>query len=485
TAYDPWFLSQMADQVACEEALTDTPLDETLLLRAKRFGLSDKRVARLTGRTEGEVKALRRSFGIVPSFHFVDTCAGEFRAATPYFYSTWGEQDEGEPVGGHPVAILASGPNRIGQGLEFDTCCTLASLAWRSEGRRTVIVNSNPETVSTDYNVSDRLYIEPLTPEHVKAVLEKEGIRDVVVQLGGQTPLNMARALTEWGASIVGTSLESLEDAEDRGRFAQLIKRLGLRQPDNRMAGTPSEVAAAAAEIGYPVLMRPSYVIGGKNMFIAYSRQELDQFLARGIVFDREHPVLVDKFLEDAFEYDLDALCDGTNVYVAGILEHIEAAGIHSGDSTCVFPVYKSTPEITREMIDAAVKIARDMQVKGFLNIQFAAKDGLLYVLEVNPRASRTIPFISKASGVNLVRAAVRIWDGRSLEEQGLTANGYGEGRCITQWAVKEAVFSFDRFTAVDPLLGPEMRSTGEVMGMGATVGEAFAKSQAASGTML
>lgn len=485
TAYDPWFLSQMADQVDLEEQIAADPLTAELLLEAKRFGLSDRRIGRLSGRTAEEVESLRKTFGIKPSFHFVDTCAGEFPAATPYFYSTWGEVDEGEPTGEKGIAILASGPNRIGQGLEFDTCCTLASLAWRKQGRKTVIVNSNPETVSTDYNVSDRLYIEPLTAEHVKAVLAKEGIRDVMVQLGGQTPLNMARELEEWGARIVGTSLLGIEDGEDRGRFTALLSRLGLRQPDNRMAGSAEEVAKAAGEIGYPVLLRPSFVLGGKNMFIAYSPEQLAEFLGRGIPLSPSQPVLVDKFLEDAFEYDLDALCDGSNVYVAGVLEHIEAAGIHSGDSAGVFPVYKCPPGMHREMTDAAVKIAREMNVNGFLNIQFAVKDGLLYLLEVNPRASRTIPFFSKATGVDLVEAAVRLWEGQTLEAQGLVRNGYGEGCRSGGWAVKEAVFSFDRFSFTDPVLGPEMRSTGEVMGTGDTVGEAFAKAQAACGTML
>lgn len=485
TGVDPWFLHQMAEQADFEESLAEGVLNGRAVLKAKRFGLSDGRIARLTGKSESEAESLREAEGIFPSFHFVDTCAGEFPAATPYFYSTWGERDEGEPLGGDAVLILASGPNRIGQGLEFDTCCTLASLAWREEGRKTVIVNSNPETVSTDYNVSDRLYIEPLTAEHVKAVLKKEGIRDVLVQLGGQTPLNMARELESAGARIVGTSLSGIEEAEDRGRFAALLDRLGLRQPKNRMAGSREDVAAAAEEIGYPVLLRPSYVIGGKNMFIAYRRDELEEFLDRGIPLSESAPVLVDQFLEDAFEYDLDALCDGTNVYVAGIGEHIEAAGIHSGDSACVFPVYKSPPEILREMADAAVSVARAIGVKGFLNIQFAMKDGVLYVLEVNPRASRTVPFLSKASGVDLVRAAVRLWEGKDLEAQGLVRNGYGEGRCLTGWAVKEAVFSFDRFASVDPLLGPEMRSTGEVMGAGESAGEAYAKAQAACGTVL
>jgi len=485
TAYDPWFLSQMADQAKLEERIGDEPLTGDLLLEAKRFGLSDKRIASLASMSEEEIEALRKDLGIEPCFHFVDTCAGEFQAATPYFYSTWGETDEGEPTGETGVAILASGPNRIGQGLEFDTCCTLASLAWKEQGRRTVIINSNPETVSTDYNVSDRLYLEPLTAEHVKAVLAREGIRDVLVQLGGQTPLNLAEELEKWGARMVGTSLAGIDEAEDRGKFSSLLKRLGLRQPESRMAGSPEEVADAAGTVGFPVLLRPSYVLGGKNMFVAHTPGDLDLYLSRGLPLDRDHRLLVDKFLEDAFEYDLDALSDGRNVYVAGILEHIEAAGIHSGDSTCVFPAYKCTPELYREMSSAAVKIARETGVVGFLNIQFAAKNGELYILEVNPRASRTVPFLSKASGVNLVKAAVRLWEGESLESQGLTKDGYGEGRCLTEWAVKEAVFSFDRFSSVDPILGPEMRSTGEVMGTGSTVGEAFAKSQAAGGTML
>jgi carbamoyl-phosphate synthase large subunit len=485
TSLDPWFLHQMAEQVLFEERLASEPFGEDLLLEAKRFGLSDRRIARVAGMNEKDVSEFREKSGIVPSFHFVDTCAGEFPAVTPYFYSSWGEKDEGEPLGQNAVLILASGPNRIGQGLEFDTCCTLASLAWRERGRKTVIVNSNPETVSTDYNVSDRLYLEPLTTEHVKAVLKKEGIRDVLVQSGGQTPLNMARELELSGARIVGTSLAGIRDAEDRGRFAALLLRLGLRQPRNRMAGSREDVAVAAEEIGYPVLLRPSYVLGGKNMFIAYKRDELEEFLDRGIPLSPESPVLVDQFLEDAFEYDLDALCDGVNVYIAGIGEHIEAAGIHSGDSACVFPVYKSTPEILREMKNAAIALARAICVRGFLNIQFAAKDGLLYVLEVNPRASRTVPFLSKASGVDLAKAAVFIWEGTDLEAQGLVENGFGEGRCTVGWAVKEAVFSFDRFSSVDPLLGPEMRSTGEVMGIGETMGEAFAKAQAACGASL
>ncbi|MDA3949534.1 MAG: carbamoyl-phosphate synthase large subunit, partial [Spirochaeta sp.] len=406
----------------------------------------------------------------------------------PYFYSSWGEEDEGAPVGESGVLIVGSGPNRIGQGLEFDTCCTLSSFAYRREGRKTVMVNSNPETVSTDFNVSDRLYIEPLTAEDVIHVLRKENVRDVVVQLGGQTPLNMAEELEAAGARIVGTSLSGIHNAEDREKFSALIGRLGLRQPENRMAGTPETVRAAAEEIGYPVLLRPSFVLGGRSMTIAYSRSELDDFLAAAPVLSEDRPVLVDQFLEDAFEYDVDAVSDADSVYVGGIMQHIEAAGVHSGDSACVFPPFKSDRTVETEMVSATAAIAREIGVRGFLNIQFAVQEGRLYVLEVNPRASRTVPFLSKASGVDLVAAAVGVWSGRSLRAQGLVApdgDGIGVGSCVTGWAVKEAMFSFDRFTGHDPLLGPEMRSTGEAIGIGADFGEAFAKATIATGTQL
>ncbi|WP_319561277.1 carbamoyl-phosphate synthase large subunit [Marispirochaeta sp.] len=485
TKFDPWFLHYMLKQVELEDELAGDQLTSELLLRAKRMGLSDKRIASISDRDEAEVSRLREAEGIVAGYHFVDTCAGEFTAETPYFYSTYGEIDEGEPVEGKGVIILASGPNRIGQGLEFDTCCTLASLAYRDEGVKSIIVNSNPETVSTDFNISDRLYIEPLDAEHVASIMRKEGVKDVLVQLGGQTPLNLAQELEAAGANIIGTSVMSIFDAEDRGLFTALMKKLDLRQPENRMAADADEVKLFSREIGFPVLLRPSFVLGGRSMFIAYSEEELEEFLKQDLPMSRERPVLVDQFLEDAFEYDMDALSDGNNVYIAGIMQHIEAAGVHSGDSACVFPPYKSSPQILSEMKDATAKIAREIQVKGFINIQFAVKDDLLYVLEVNPRASRTVPFLSKASGVNLVKAAVRLWQGRDLEKQGLCKGGSGEGHCITGWAVKEAVFSFDRFALVDPLLGPEMRSTGEVIGTGASFGEAFAKAQAAVGSVL
>jgi len=494
TRYDYWFLYNFLEQVKLEKeiegiqkenAVWNSSIGINLLLEAKRFGLSDLYIADLSGTDEKTITDTRLQNNISASYHFVDTCAGEFSAETPYFYSTYGEIDEGGSIGKNSVIIAASGPNRIGQGLEFDTCCTLASLSYRKEGVKTIMVNSNPETVSTDFNVSDRLYMEPLSVESIKEIMAKEGEKNIIVQLGGQTSLNLAEELKEWGANIVGTSIENINKAEDRQAFSQMIDTLGLTQPGGRMAGSRKEVMTKAGEIGFPVLLRPSFVLGGRSMSIAYNKDELIKYLESGITFSEESPVLVDQFLEDAFEYDLDAVSDSQNVYIAGIMQHIEAAGIHSGDSACVFPPFKSTPEILSEMKDAAVKIARELQIKGFLNIQFAVKEGILYVLEVNPRASRTIPFLSKAAGVNLVDAVVKVWLGENLEKQGLTEKGVGLGSCKTGWAIKEAVFPFDRFNDIDPLLGPEMKSTGEVIGIGDSFGEAYAKAQISVGNGL
>ncbi len=494
TRYDYWFLYNFLVQVELEKKIEgilnekgtwDFPGGIDLLLESKRFGLSDLYIADLSGIEEKIVSDIRLKNKISASFHFVDTCAGEFAAQTPYFYSTYGEIDEGASLGDNSVIIAASGPNRIGQGLEFDTCCTLASLSYRKKRVKTIMVNSNPETVSTDFNVSDRLYLEPLTVESLKEIIGKEGTKNIIVQLGGQTSLNLAEELKEWGASIVGTSIENINKAEDRYKFSQVIEKLGLKQPRNRMAGSKEDAIIKAGELGYPVLLRPSFVLGGRNMYTAYTEEELVRYLNSGIIFSKEKPVLVDQFLEDAFEYDLDAVSDSENVYMAGIMQHIEAAGIHSGDSACVFPPFKSTPEILTEMREAAVKIARELQIIGFLNIQFAVKDGVLYLLEVNPRASRTVPFLSKATGVNLVDAAVKIWLGEDLGKQGLTKKGVGSGVCKTGWAIKEAVFPFDRFNDIDPVLGPEMKSTGEVIGIGDSFGEAFAKAQLSVGNGL
>lgn len=485
TGYNEWFLHNMLLQITLEDKLLKQELTKELLLEAKQEGFSDKFIADIKGRNAVDIRKLREDYDINSTYHFVDTCAGEFAAKTPYFYSTYGEIDEGEGYEKDAVIILASGPNRIGQGLEFDTCCTLASLAYRKQGKKTILINSNPETVSTDYNISDRLYMEPLVPEHVIEVMKKEKVKDVVVQLGGQTPLNMAEELEAWGANIIGTSVKSIYDAEDRGLFTALIKKLGLRQPVNRMAANAAEVVTCSEAVGYPVLLRPSFVLGGKSMFIAYNREELNEFLGKGVEMSEARPVLVDQFLEDAFEYDLDAVSDGKNVYIAGIMQHIEAAGIHSGDSACVFPPFKTDEAMDKEMVEATIAIAKEIQVKGFLNIQYAVKDNQLYILEVNPRASRTVPFLSKASGINLIEAVVKVWQGTNLEKQGLTKKGVGIGSCKTSWAVKEAVFSFERFRATDPLLGPEMKSTGEVIGTGDSFGEAFAKAQASVGTAL
>lgn len=487
TGFDRFFLSLLVEQAKLDREIEEN-LTIEVLKKAKQAGMSDKRIASLSGRSYKEIIELRNENNLKPVVHFVDTCAGEFDALTPYCYTTYGEEDEGEPLGKDAVVILASGPNRIGQGLEFDTCCTLASLAFRKHGRKTIMVNSNPETVSTDFNTSDRLYISPLTAEEVIGIMEKEGTRDIVVQLGGQTPLNMAKELEEWGANIIGTPLEGIDATEDRGLFSALVKKLGLRQPENRMAATPGEVFQCSHEIGFPVLLRPSFVLGGRSMFIAYDDQGLADFFEKsGVTISPEAPVLVDQFLEDAFEYDLDAVSDGKNVYIGGILQHIEAAGIHSGDSAAVFPPYKSKPEILDEMKQWTLRLAREIPVKGMMNIQFAEKDGKLYIIEVNPRASRTVPFISKSSGVNLIEKAIKIWKGEDLVKQHLVdeETGIGLGHCITGWAIKEAVFSFDRFVDVDPQLGPEMKSTGEVVGMGRSFGEAYAKSQDSAGNLL
>jgi carbamoyl-phosphate synthase large subunit len=491
TGYDRWFLAQMLRQINLERQLQDSVsdgfLNPALVMSAKRMGLSDIRIAQLTSRNDIQVRKFRQENGIEAVAHYVDTCAGEFPAKTPYCYTTYGEADEGEPLGESSVVIVASGPNRIGQGLEFDTCCTLASMAYRRLGRKTIMVNSNPETVSTDYNISDRLYLEPLTVEHVLCILQREQATDVVLQLGGQTPLNMVESLQASGYHVVGTSPESIQIADDRGSFSSLMTKLGLLQSENRTAFSSSEVYSCALEVGYPILLRPSHVLGGRSMAIAYDNKELAAFLDSGIVISSQSPLLVDHFLEDAFEYDLDAVSDGDSLYIGGILQHIEAAGIHSGDSAAVFPPYKSSPGILEKMRTSALALAQALEVKGFMNIQFAVKDGQLYVIEVNPRASRTVPFISKTSGVDLVDAAVRVWQGEDLVSQGLVAQrgSWSEGTCITGWAIKEAVFSFDRFANIDPQLGPEMRSTGEVVGMGLSFGEAFAKSQIGAGNRL
>ncbi len=527
SGYHRWFLEQMLRLIDIERRIgsvaSERDMPFSLLMEAKRAGMSDLRIAELLlagksdrdpGASHGEdasvspddgsvalsrgssasdrrrsarmIGEIRRQKNINPAYHFVDTCAGEFDADTPYFYSSYGERDEGEPLGEEAVIIIGSGPNRVGQGLEFDCCCALCSLAYRALGRKTVLINSNPETVSTDFNVSDRLYLEPITAEDVAGIMRKEGAKEAVVQLGGQTALNIADRLAEHGARVVGTPIDRIHDAENRALFNRAISALGLLQPKSAGASTAEEARSFAASIGYPALLRPSYVLGGRRMAIVYSDKELDRYLLQVGHFSKREPLLVDQFIEDAFEYDLDAISDGNSVYIAGVMEHIEAAGIHSGDSACVFPAYKYEQSVMDRMREAAVSIARSFGIVGFLNIQFAVKDGKVYVLEVNPRASRSVPYISKCIGVNLVAAAVKIWQGIDLRQQGLVdERGVGEGKSVVGWAVKEAVFSFDRFAAIDPLLGPEMRSTGESIGIGRSFGEAFAKATIAAGNEL
>ncbi|MDT4762610.1 carbamoyl-phosphate synthase large subunit [Sphaerochaeta sp. PS] len=487
TGFDPWFIHLLAEQSRLDKSIR-LGLDASLLLEAKKAGMSDKRIAFLLGQDERVVERLRFAYQLHPVTHYVDTCAGEFKALTPYLYTTYGETNEAPPLGDEAVVILASGPNRIGQGLEFDTCCTLASLAYQKLGKKTIMVNSNPETVSTDFNISDRLYIEALCAEEVKEIMLRERASKVVVQLGGQTPLNMASKLEKSGSTLVGTSLQGLQRAGDRGLFSALVQELGLRQPKNRTAHSQEELLPLAEEVGFPVLIRPSFVLGGRGMFIVYDRQGIEDLLQRkAIMASKEAPILLDQFLDDAFEYDLDAVSDGKSIYIGGILQHIEAAGIHSGDSAAVFPPYKSSPAILKQMKAWAHKLAVALEVQGLMNIQFAVKDELLYLIEVNPRASRTVPFISKTSGVNLLEVAVRVWEGEDLVAQRRVPmeGGIGEGHCLLGWAVKEAVFSFDRFSNVDPALGPEMRSTGESIGLGKSFGEAFAKSQTSAGNTL
>jgi len=480
---DPWFLEKIRELVVSEGDLAGHTL-ETLpreaLREAKRDGFSDRRIARLTGSTEAEVRARRIREGIVPAYKRVDTCGAEFEAKTPYLYSTYEEECEARPTSRRKVMILGSGPNRIGQGIEFDYCCCQASFALREEGFETIMVNCNPETVSTDYDTSDRLYFEPLTFEDVMNVIEVEKPAGVILQFGGQTPLNLALALQRAGVPILGTSPDSIDRAEDRKRFASLARELGVRVPEWGSARDADEALAVAGEIGYPVLVRPSYVLGGRAMTVAYDEAQLLSFASEAARVSPGHPVFIDRFLEDAFEVDVDAVGDGRRVVVGGILQHIEEAGIHSGDSFCVLPTYRITPGHLAEMRDQTERMGQALKVSGLMNVQFAIKDGILHVLEVNPRASRTVPFVSKATGVPLARLAARAMLGKSLEDLGLAAEPVPPAVFV-----KGVVFPFIRFPGEDPVLGPEMKSTGEVMGISRNFGHAFAKAQMACGLAL
>jgi carbamoyl-phosphate synthase large subunit len=483
TGIDPWFLHQIARVAELENEIRDRgnleALDGDVFRQAKHLGFSDAHLGSLVGAEEGEVRERHVAHGVRVVFKAVDTCAAEFEAETPYFYSTYEEESEARPGPGRKVVILGSGPNRIGQGIEFDYCCVQAALALREEGYEVVMINSNPETVSTDYDVSDRLYFEPLTLEEVWNVLEVEEPDGVIVQLGGQTPLRLARGLHKGGAKLWGTAFEDIDRAENRARFAEVVSELGLRQPAHATAVSAEEAQAAALQLGYPVLARPSYVLGGRGMRIIYTPEELAALTAE-VPPSTAEPLLLDHFLEGAIEVDVDALADGQDVLVAGVMEHIEEAGIHSGDSTCVLPAYSLGEDLVRDIEDATRRLATHLKVRGLLNVQFAVRNGDLFVLEANPRASRTIPFVSKALGVPLARWAALIMSGRTLADLGATQ--MPESRFLS---VKKPVLPFDRFPGEDTLLGPEMKSTGEVMGRDRDFGHAFAKAYAGAGDTL
>src|SRR5436190_2161705 len=483
THIDPWFLTEMKELADMSRDLgqyTITTLPPDLLREAKRNGFSDARIARLVKAKPADVAAKRGDSGIYPVYKHVDTCAAEFESYTPYLYSTYEEEDEAAPTSARKIIILGSGPNRIGQGIEFDYCCCHASFALKEEGFETIMVNCNPETVSTDYDTSDRLYFEPLTLEDVIHIVKKEKPVGVVVQFGGQTPLNLALDLQRAGVPIVGTSPESIDLAEDRKRFGGLLTELQIPQPQNGTAVNIEEARIVARHIGYPVLVRPSYVLGGRAMVIVYDEAGLDSYMRAAVQVSRERPVLVDKFLEDAFEVDVDALCDGEQVVIGGVMEHIEEAGIHSGDSSCVLPTYQLSEDLRKTIREYTIQLAQSLNVVGLMNVQFAVRAGTVYVLEVNPRASRTVPFVSKATGVPLAKIAAKLMTGRKLQEFGLPS----ELR-VSDFYVKSPVFPFARFQGVDTILGPEMKSTGEVMGVDDTFGKAYVKAQISAGAVL
>ena len=480
---DPWFLAQVEDLVREEQRVRDAglqALDAGRLRALKRKGFADSRLATLVGVKEHALRALRGKLGIRPVYKRVDSCAAEFASGTAYLYSTYEEECEAQPTARDKIMVLGGGPNRIGQGIEFDYCCVHAALALREDGFETIMVNCNPETVSTDYDTSDRLYFEPLTFEDVMEIIELEKPRGVIVQFGGQTPLKLARALEAAGAPIIGTSPDSIDLAEDRERFSKLVEKLGLRQPPARSARNEQEAVRLAREVGYPLMVRPSYVLGGRAMQEVFSEEDLVGYIRNAVKVSNDSPVLMDRFLEDAIEVDVDALADGREVLVAGIMEHIEQAGIHSGDSGCSLPPNTLSAAMQAEIRATVIKLARALKVVGLMNAQCAIQNGQLYILEVNPRASRTVPFVSKAVGVALAKVAARCMAGRSLAEQGVRAipvPGY--------FSVKQPVFPFIKFRGVDPILGPEMKSTGEVMGTGRGFGEAYAKAQFASGIII
>jgi carbamoyl-phosphate synthase large subunit len=480
---DPWFLSQLLEVMEIQREIEGAELAQIPAedLRAfKEVALSDRRLAYLTGRSEEEVRERRKQLGIVPVYKRVDTCGAEFESHTPYLYSTYESEDEAAPTDRRKIMILGSGPNRIGQGIEFDYCCCHASFALHEAGFETIMVNCNPETVSTDYDTSDRLYFEPLTFEDVMNIVDVEKPEGVIVQFGGQTPLNLAMRLHKAGVRIIGTSPDSIDLAEDRKRFGSLLKELGIPQPEHGMAASVEEAREVAGRIGYPVLVRPSYVLGGRAMAIVYDQEQLEKYVLTAVGFTPDRPVLIDRFLEQAAEFDVDALADETACVIAGIQEHIEEAGIHSGDSSCVLPPVRIDPEHLETMRHYTKRLARALSVRGLMNIQYAIKDHRVYVLEVNPRASRTVPFVSKATGVPIARIAALVMAGQQLKDFNLP-----EELTVQRFFIKSPVFPFAKFPGVDPILSPEMHSTGEVMGIGDTFGEAYAKAMMGAGVSL
>ena len=483
THIDPWFLAQIEDIIKIEMQLDDMKLNDlgTPILRAlKRKGFSDRRLAKLLRTTEAQVRARRHLLGIRPVFKRVDTCAAEFATSTAYMYSTYEEECESKPSDKKKIMVLGGGPNRIGQGIEFDYCCVHAALAMREDGYETIMVNCNPETVSTDYDTSDRLYFEPLTLEDVLEIVAIEEPVGVIVQFGGQTPLKLARDLEANGVPIIGTTPDMIDAAEDRERFQQLLHDLGLKQPPNRTARAEAEALKLADEIGYPLVVRPSYVLGGRAMEIVHEPRDLERYMREAVKVSNDSPVLLDRFLNDAIEVDIDALSDGNEVIIGGVMEHIEQAGVHSGDSACSLPPYSLSKEVQDELRRQTKLMAKGLNVCGLMNVQFAIQNGVVYVLEVNPRASRTVPFVSKATGLPLAKVAARCMAGQSLASQGVTKE-----IIPPYFSVKEAVFPFNKFPGVDTILGPEMKSTGEVMGVGRSFEEAFVKSQMAASVKL
>jgi len=492
TAIDPWFLAQIEQLVHAESALagrTIDSLDSGELRYLKRKGFSDRRLGKLLGTHQHAVRERRQALGVRPVYKRVDTCAAEFATQTAYLYSTYEQECEAEPTTKKKIMVLGGGPNRIGQGIEFDYCCVHAALAMREDGYETIMVNCNPETVSTDYDTSDRLYFEPVTLEDVLEIVDKERPAGVIVQYGGQTPLKLALDLERAGVPIIGTSPDSIDVAEDRERFQQLLHRLGLRQPPNRTARTEEAALLLAQEIGYPLVVRPSYVLGGRAMEIVHGDKDLERYMREAVRVSEKSPVLLDRFLDDAIEVDVDCISDGVDVMIGGIMEHVEQAGVHSGDSACSLPPYSLPSALQEELRRQTTLMAKALGVVGLMNVHFAIQgegdEAVVYVLEVNPRASRTVPFVSKATGQPLAKIAARCMAGQRLKDQ-RGHDGRQPGEVVPPYfSIKEAVFPFNKFPGVDPILGPEMRSTGEVMGAGETFGEAMLKSQLGAGSRL